>query len=52
MLDELRAAATVLGPATASARLAVFSKGGSTAGLRERAAADGVHLVDVAQIYA
>lgn len=51
VLDELREAQAALGGKAATARLAIFARGGFDAALRRRAAAEGVLLVTAAELF-
>ena len=50
-LDDLYHARATLGPKAAQAQLAIFSKNGFAEDLERRAAGEGVHLVDVSDLY-
>ncbi|HXF71988.1 MAG TPA: ATP-binding protein [Actinomycetota bacterium] len=51
VLDALYAAKAALGPKAGRARLAIFSRAGFSPALRERAAREGVALVEVADLF-
>lgn len=51
VLDDLYNARSVIGPKAAQARLAIFSKLGFTEPLRERAEAEGVALIEPADLF-